>query len=262
MYIYSVILLSNPKQKKLFHFLSKKPYLKDLIPDNHVDFHSHLLPGIDDGAKTFDDTLELITAMRALRFDELVTTPHVMKNIWDNSEEDILAKLSQTQTELLGKGIDITLNAAAEYLMDGNFTQHFQTHRLLTVKDNYVLVEMSYINPPIQLYDILFDLQVAGYKPILAHPERYVFFHSKFSEYEKLKHAGCLFQINLLSTIGYYGLDVAETAKKLLRKGMIDFAGSDIHHQNHVSGFSRRVILKEVEPLKEALANNKIFRHA
>lgn len=250
----------HPKRKKLLHFLNRKPYLKDLIPDRHVDFHSHLLPGIDDGAKTFDDTLQLIAAMRELRFEQMVTTPHVMKNVWDNTEEGILKKLSETEAALQQNGINLTFNAAAEYLLDGNFTELFQNRQLLTIKDNYVLVEMSYINPPIQLYDILFDLQVAGYKPILAHPERYVFYHSKFSEYEKLKHAGCLFQINLLSVIGYYGSDVAEAAKKLLRKGMIDFAGSDIHHKHHVSGFSRRLVLNEVEPIREALANNQIFR--
>lgn len=244
----------------MFHFLSRKPYLKDLIPDGHVDFHSHVLYGIDDGAKTFDDTLSLVTAMRELRFDQLVTTPHVMKNVWENTAQGILNKLSETQSSLQQNQVDIKLNAAAEYLMDGNFTELFQNQPLLTIKDNYVLVEMSYINPPIQLYDILFDLQVAGYKPILAHPERYVFYHSKFSEYEKLKHAGCFFQINLLSVIGYYGVDVAEAAKKLLKKGMIDFAGSDIHHKHHVSGFSKRLVVNEEQPLKEALANNQIFR--
>jgi protein-tyrosine phosphatase len=259
MWFYSVILLCNPKPKKLFHFLKLKPYLKDMIPDRHVDFHSHLLPGIDDGAKTFDDTRELITAMRKLRFEQIITTPHIMKNVWDNTAHSITAKLAETQTGLQHIGLDIPMHAAAEYLMDGNFTELFQTQQLLTVKDNYVLVEMSYINPPIQLYDILFDLQVAGYKPILAHPERYIFYHSKFSEYEKLKHAGCLFQVNLLSVIGYYGVDVAEAAKKLLRKGMIDFAGSDIHHKHHVNGFSRRLVLNEIQPLNEALANNQIF---
>ncbi len=99
---------------------------------------------------------------------------------------------------------------------------------LLVLKDNYVLVEMSYINQPIQLYDIIFELQVAGYKPVLAHPERYAFFHHNFKNYEKLKHQGCLFQLNLLSTIGYYGTEVTKTAEKLLQIGMIDFVGSDV----------------------------------
>lgn len=241
----------------MFHYLSKNPYLKDLIPDRHVDFHSHLLPGIDDGAKTFDDTVSLITGLQQIGFGHFITTPHVMKSVWDNSREGILGKCAQTNAQL---GENVQLQVAAEYLMDGNFSTLFQTEKLLTVKDNYVLVEMSYINPPIQLYDILFDLQVAGYKPILAHPERYLFFHSNFAEYEKLKHAGCSFQLNLLSVIGYYGTNVAETAKKLLKKGMIDFAGSDVHHQHHVGGFSRRLLFKDAAPLKEALAHNQVFK--
>lgn len=243
----------------LLYFFNKKPYLKDLIPDQHIDFHSHLLPGIDDGAKTFDDTVSLIAALRHMGIAHLITTPHVMKNVWDNSRKSILEKHDETNSRLIEKG-QIQLHVAAEYLMDGNFTELFQREKLLTVKDNYVLVEMSYLNPPIQLYDILFDLQVAGYKPILAHPERYLFFHSNFSEYEKLKHAGCYFQLNLLSVIGYYGTNVAETAKKLLKKGLIDFAGSDVHHQHHIGSFTQRLLFKDVVPLKEALAHNQIFK--
>lgn len=244
----------------MFHLLSKKPYLKDLIPDQHLDFHSHLLPGIDDGAKTIEDTVALIKALQQIGFAHFITTPHVMKNVWDNTSEGILDKLAQTNAALSRENMGIQLRAGAEYLMDGNFIELFKTEKLLTVKDNYVLVEMSYINPPIQLYEIIFDLQVAGYKPILAHPERYLFFHSSFSEYEKLKNAGCTFQLNLLSVIGYYGMNVAEAAKKLLQKGLIDFAGSDTHHQHHVSGFSKRLLFKDSLPLKEALANNQIFK--
>lgn len=231
-----------------------------MIPDGCIDFHSHLLPGIDDGAKTFDDTVSLLASLREIGFAELITTPHIMKNVWDNTRESILGKLSQTNAALQQTGINFTLHAGAEYLMDGNFAENLQHEKLLTIKDNYVLVEMSYINPPIQLYDIIFDIQVAGYKPVLAHPERYVFYHSNFAEYQKLKHSGCLFQLNLLSVIGYYGTAVAETAKKLLAKGMIDFAGSDVHHHHHVGGFSRKLLFKEVLPIQEALANNQIFK--
>lgn len=244
----------------MLHFLNRKPFLKDLIPDNHLDFHSHLLPGIDDGAKSIDDTASLAGGLQKMGVTHIITTPHVMKNVWDNSRESIQKNHAHTAQALQQKGIGLPFHAAAEYLMDGNFTELFQSQPLLTLKDNYVLVEMSYINPPIQLYDIIFDLQVAGYKPVLAHPERYLFYHSNFSEYQKLRHAGCLLQLNLLSAIGYYGAPVAETAKQLLKKGMIDFAGSDVHHQNHLGGFSRRILLKDDTPIREALANNQIFR--
>ncbi|HMI07330.1 MAG TPA: CpsB/CapC family capsule biosynthesis tyrosine phosphatase [Flavobacterium sp.] len=243
----------------MLHFIARKPFLKDLIPDHHIDIHSHLLPGIDDGAKTPDDTLDLIADLKQLGFGQFITTPHVMRNVWNNTAEGIRGKLSETNEMLASKDIGITLSAGAEYLMDGNFVALFQKEKLLTLKQNYVLVEMSYINPPIQLYDIIFDLQVAGYKPVLAHPERYLFYHHNFSEYQKLKHSGCLFQLNLLSAVGYYGADVAETAKKLLKGGMIDYVGSDVHHQNHVAAFSKRLIFRDTIPLKEAFANNSFF---
>ncbi|MFT7251139.1 MAG: protein-tyrosine phosphatase, partial [Flavobacterium sp.] len=131
--------------------------------------------------------------------------------------------------------------------------------KLLTIKDNYVLVEMSYINPPFQLYDYIFKLQVAGYIPVLAHPERYVFYHSDVSNYAKLKKAGCYFQMNLLSATGYYGKEVAKIADQLLKNDMIDFVGSDFHHKQHVESFSNPIIIKETVALKKAAENNCIF---
>jgi len=244
----------------LLHYLIKKSYLKDLIPDNYVDFHSHLLPGIDDGAKFEHHSVELITSLSKLGFEQFITTPHIMKNVWDNTFGSIHSKCIETKEILQNKGIEVPLKCAAEYLMDGNFSEIFKTGPLLTLKDNYVLVEMSYINPPIQLYEILFELQVAGYKPVLAHPERYLFFHQNFSQYEKLKNAGCLFQLNLLSTVGYYGEEVAMTAKKLLKKGLIDYVSSDVHHSNHVAAFSKKIMFKDAVALKEAFAANTFFR--
>ncbi len=241
-------------------FLSKKPYLKDLLPDDYTDIHSHLLPGIDDGARTPEDTIKLVASLREIGFGRFITTPHTMRNVWDNSRESILASERGALKFLADAGHDMPLRAASEYLMDGSFTEMLKTERLLTLKDNFVLVEMSYINPPIQLFEIIFDIQVAGYIPILAHPERYAFYHKNFSQYEKLRNAGCLFQLNLLSAIGYYGAEVAEVAKKLLKRGMIDYTGSDVHHKNHVAGFHRRVVLKKTAPLEEAMRRNDFFR--
>ena len=177
----------------MFTFFKSKPVLKDLIPDNHVDIHSHLLWGIDDGARTFEDTLRLTKALQGFGISQLITTPHIIEHVWDNYPVQIKAKKADTLIELRKHQIKIPFHAAAEYMMDDHFVQLFQGGALLTLKDNYVLVEMSYINPPIQLYSILFDLQVAGYIPVLAHPERYLFYHHNFEEYLKLKKAGCLF---------------------------------------------------------------------
>ena len=129
----------------------------------------------------------------------------------------------------------------------------------MTIKDNYVLVEMSFLNPPIQLHEYLFELQLAGYQPILAHPERYTFYHSNFKEFEKLKKMGLKFQMNLLASVGYYGSDVANASDKLLKSGFIDFVGSDIHHKQHIDSFARKVVLKETKAFEIAIENNKFF---
>lgn len=244
----------------MFFFSKNKPVLKDLIPDNHIDIHSHLLPGIDDGARTFEDTLHLVQSLQGFGISEFVTTPHIIQHVWNNTREAILSKATTTVDTLQTKNITVPFRAAAEYLMDDSFERLFKSNNLLTLKDNYVLVEMSYINPPMQLYSILFDLQVAGYIPVLAHPERYLFYQNNFNEFVKLKNAGCLFQLNLLSVVGYYGDAVGKVAAQLLKKGMYNFVGSDVHHTRHIAAFEQKVTLKDLVPLHEVIANNQFFK--
>ncbi|MBF2708218.1 tyrosine-protein phosphatase [Flavobacterium soyangense] len=244
----------------MLSLLKSKPVLKDLIPDNYIDIHSHLLPGIDDGAQKFEDTLRLTRALQSFGTSQFITTPHIIEHFWDNTPEIITEKEAGVLKELSTHQITLPFRAAAEYMMDDSFVSLLRSGNLLTLKKNYVLVEMSYINPPIQLYSILFDLQVAGYIPVLAHPERYLFYHQNLEEYNKLKRSGCLFQLNLLSAVGYYGLTVTKIAEKLLQKGMYSFVGSDVHHDNHIAAFDRKVKLKDLLPLTEAMANNQFFR--
>ncbi|MBW4360835.1 tyrosine-protein phosphatase [Flavobacterium taihuense] len=244
----------------MFFFTKNRPVLKDLIPNNHVDIHSHLLPGIDDGAPTFEHTLGLVKALQGFGFSQFVTTPHTMRYVWDNTKERILEVKNETVLELQKQTISFPFRAASEYMMDDHFVKLFQKGELLTLKDNYVLVEMSYINAPMQLYTILFDLQVAGYIPVLAHPERYTFYHNNFEEYLKLKRVGCLFQLNLLAVVGYYGESIAKIAEQLLQKGMYDFVGSDVHHNNHIAAFEEKVKIKEITAIKEVIKNNQFFR--
>ncbi|MEO8515777.1 MAG: CpsB/CapC family capsule biosynthesis tyrosine phosphatase [Flavobacterium sp.] len=242
-------------------FLKRNKFaLKDLIPDNHVDIHSHLLPGIDDGAQTIDDSIFLINSLKNMGITKIITTPHIFSGFWDNTKDKIQKTEVETVSILKENDITIPIQAASEYLLDDHFVSLFKKGEILTLKDNYVLVEMSYLNAPIQLYEIIFDLQVAGYKPVLAHPERYVFYHNNFDDYLKLKNAGCAFQLNLLSVVGYYGTAVADVAKKLLKTGLIDFVGSDVHHKKHIESFDKKVMLKDLQPLKEAILNNQFFK--
>lgn len=243
----------------MFFFKKNSPFLKDIIPNNYIDIHSHLLPGIDDGAKSITDSLLLINELKKIGFIEFITTPHVIKDVWNNTNLSITSKLNSTNIELEKVGIP-SIKAAAEYMLDSNFVLLFQSEKLLTLKDNYILVEMSYLAPPIQLYDIIFELQVAGYKPVLAHPERYNFYHNSLEDYKKLKKSGCLFQLNLLSSVGYYGSNVASSAEFLLKNGLIDFVGSDVHHMKHVDFFDKKIVLKNPELLKEIFQNNLFFK--
>ncbi len=244
----------------MLSFFKSKPVLKDIIPNNYVDIHSHILFGIDDGAKTIEDTEYLTSELQKIGFKKFITTPHTFNGFWDNTKDGILAKEKETLELLSSKNISISLKAASEYLIDDHFVSLFKKGEILTLKDNLVLVEMSYLNAPINLYDILFDLQVAGYKPVLAHPERYLFYHKNFDEYKKLKNAGCYFQLNMLSTVGYYGNEVTETAKKLLEKGLYDFTGSDVHHQKHIKAFENKVLFKDTKVLEEVIRNNNFFK--
>lgn len=243
----------------MLHFLKSKPYLRDFIPDNYVDIHSHLLPGIDDGATSIEDTTKLIEGLTTFGFKKFITTPHVLGEVWNNTKIIIEEKEKNTIQDLKMPNFKNHFKAAAEYMIDSEFRELFKKEKLLTLKDNYVLVELSYLNPPIQLYDILFDLQVAGYQPILAHPERYNFYHHSLNDYKKLKNAGCFFQLNMLSITGYYGASVAKTADALLKNGLIDFVGSDVHHTRHIDSLHKKIVLKHYEYLHSPFQNNSLF---
>ncbi|TDS58848.1 tyrosine-protein phosphatase [Myroides indicus] len=244
----------------MFSFFKTKPLLKHLIPQNFVDIHSHLLFGIDDGAKDKENTKELLLNLKQLGFEQAITTPHTTPLVWDNTKEQILAKYEEVKSVLPVETKALNLRVASEYLMDESFLHRLENEKLLTLKDNYVLVEMSYMNPPVQLYDILFQLKSRGYDIVLAHPERYNFYHQNEEAYKKLKRTGCKFQMNLLSVTGYYGNHVLEAANHLLDGDMIDFVGSDIHHVRHVKAFENKIQIKNVQNFEKAIQNNQFFR--
>ncbi|WP_298780318.1 CpsB/CapC family capsule biosynthesis tyrosine phosphatase [uncultured Polaribacter sp.] len=244
----------------MFFFKKKEIPLIDFFPEGFVDIHSHLLPGIDDGAKNIDDSIALIQKMSAYGIKNFITTPHVLGDVYQNSSETIKSKLEEVKAELIKRNItDISINAAAEYMMDEQFSELLKDDDILTLKDNFILVEMSYFSPPINLFDILFEIQLKGYKPILAHPERYNSYHNNFEIYYKLKKAGCLFQLNLLSLTEQYGKQVTKTAEKLLKENMYDFVGTDTHHFNHLHLLKKIGTNKNKNNLETLLVNNKKF---
>ena len=241
-------------------FFKKKIPLTDFFTDGFVDIHSHLLPGIDDGAKDMDTSIALLLKMASFGIKNFITTPHVLGSVYPNSSEVIKQKLAAVKKELEKREIKgISIQAAAEYMLDGEFSALLDQKDILVLKDNYILVEMSYFSAPINLYELLFEIQLKGYKPVLAHPERYNFYHTDFNSYYKLKQAGCLFQLNLLSLTDQYGKGVQKTSEKLLKENLYDFVGTDTHHQNHLELLPKIGTKKTLEKIKHLLNNNKKF---
>jgi protein-tyrosine phosphatase len=241
-------------------FFKKKIPLTDVFTDGFVDIHSHLLPGIDDGAKNMDTSIALLLKMASFGIKNFITTPHVLGSVYPNSSEVIKQKLAAVKKELEKREIKgISIQAAAEYMLDGEFSALLDQKDILVLKDNYILVEMSYFSAPINLYELLFEIQLKGYKPVLAHPERYNFYHTDFKSYYKLKQAGCLFQLNLLSLTDQYGKGVQKTSEKLLKENLYDFVGTDTHHQNHLELLPKIGTKKTLEKIKHLLNNNKKF---
>ena len=244
----------------MLFFKKKEIPMKEFFPEGFVDIHSHLLPGIDDGAKNLDNSIELIQKMSSYGIKNFITTPHVLGDVYPNSSKTILEKLELVKKELIKRNItDVTINAAAEYMMDEQFSKLLEKKDILTLKDNYVLVEMSYFSPPMNLYDILFEIQLKGYKPILAHPERYIFYHNNFDNYYKLKKAGCLFQLNLLSLTEQYGKGVQKIANKLIKENLYNFVATDTHHHNHLNLLSQLRTKRVFAKIKYLIDNSNTF---
>ncbi|MEI6866488.1 CpsB/CapC family capsule biosynthesis tyrosine phosphatase [Flavicella sp.] len=234
--------------------------ITEVFPLDFVDIHSHLLPEIDDGSKSMENTIEMISTMEAYGIQNFITTPHVLGDVWKNSSDTILDKLDLVLEELEKQDMSyIKFEAAAEYMLDEQFCELLKKRDLLTLKEDSLLVEMSYLQAPVNLFEILFDIQLAGYNPILAHPERYSFCHENFDIYHKLKESGCRFQVNLLSLTGNYGKSIQKVAEKLIKENMIDLAGSDTHNMNHLNSLKKLGTKKNLKLLTPILKNNVEF---
>ena len=218
----------------LFSFGKPKPVTPDLSFLG-VDMHSHLLPGIDDGLVTIEDTLDYVKALKVLGYRKLICTPHILTGVHNNSPEIILPLLDVVRNALIANNVDIIIEAAAEYMIDDTFEQYIKEGKqLLTFGNDYILVEMSYMAEATNLYRVLYDLEIKGMQPILAHPERYNYFHKKFENYYQIRERDVLFQVNLLSLSGYYGKQVKQTAERLIKENLVEFIGTDMHHATHL----------------------------
>lgn len=216
-----------------------------------VDMHSHLIPGIDDGAPTLEAAVELVKGLKNLGFSKLITTPHIMSDFYKNTPEIINEGLEKLKNKLKEDNIDIEIEAAAEYYLDAAFTSKLNEGKLLTFGNNFLLFEISYINYPENFKDIVFQIQTQGYTPVLAHPERYPFWYGSFNEYYNIRNMGMLIQINVNSLGGYYGPQAKAIAEKLVDNNMVDLIGTDTHNKGHIEALKKTLYSPHLAALTE-----------
>ena len=203
------------------------------------DLHSHLIPGIDDGSPDLETSLRLIRGLVNLGYKKIITTPHINWDIFPNTPDIIHTGSDRVAAALQENRIGVDFRAAAEYLMDEGFTQTLDAGGpFLCLHDNLLLVELSFVLPSINLKELLFQVQLKGCQPVLAHPERYLYLAANKGWYDQLRDSGCLFQVNLLSIIGYYGKESKHLAEYLIKKKYVDFLGTDLHHDRHLHALS------------------------
>ncbi|MEY4803921.1 MAG: hypothetical protein RL331_434 [Bacteroidota bacterium] len=218
-----------------------------------VDMHSHLIPGIDDGAPTMDHTIAMLNKFAQMGYRKVVTTPHILGEVHPNTPEIILNGLADVRKELAGLNIPIEIEAAAEYYCDESLIPKIKNKELLSFGPNLVLMEYSMLSPSQYEAQALFELQVAGYTPVVAHFERYPYYHGNFEKVQQLRERGILIQVNLLSLTGRYGPGVKKMAEELIEKGLVDFLGTDCHRIEHlliIEQILDKPIFTAVEKLK------------
>jgi protein-tyrosine phosphatase len=231
----------------MLHFLFKKRNTKLNFSNIGIDIHSHLIPGIDDGANSLETASELVKRMREIGFNKIITTPHIMGGHYPNTPQDIFMGLEALKQILRKDSIDIPISAAAEYFLDEDFLGLLDSEKLLTLPNNHLLVEMSLLSPFDGLSDYLFKIQLKGYTTVLAHPERYIYYHNNYEAYEELKEKGVIFQVNIPSLLGYYGKNVKKIAHRLIKDNMVELLGTDIHHMRHINYINENIDTRELQ---------------
>ncbi|MFI3285528.1 MAG: CpsB/CapC family capsule biosynthesis tyrosine phosphatase [Rikenellaceae bacterium] len=238
----------------MFNIFSRKISLTETdIFNGFTDCHTHILPCVDDGVRSVEAALEVLAYYERLGITRVLLTPHIMDNFPDNNAAYLRSEFANFKS-LYNGGIELKL--AAEYMLDSGFGEHLDSGDILTLKDNYILVETSYVSPPINLKETFESIRSKGYFTVLAHPERYRYISNQ--ELKSLKDGGMLFQINLLSLSGFYGKPSKDVALYLLENKMYDLIGNDTHSiamfQNNISKIELN--RKQLEILQNIKNNN------
>jgi protein-tyrosine phosphatase len=221
-----------------------------------TDLHSHLIPGIDDGVKTLQESLGLLKGLEELGYRRIYTTPHIMSDSYRNSSATIREGLADLRRSATEKGLTLEIDAAAEYYLDELLFERLEQGDILTIGRDLLLFETSYYNEPLQLEERIYEISARGYRPLMAHPERYRYVKDPEKFYGRLRSLGVSFQVNINSLGGYYGSDAREKAVWLARRGWIDYLGSDMHGARQLE-FLRKSFKNKA--FYEAIDNNNVL---
>ena len=218
MSFFSKLFGNNKEQVKLFY---------------NTDIHCHILPGVDHGSQSVEQSLEMLRAEQEMGISRVILTSHVTAVTFENTQESLMKAYDVLKKAVAEAGLDIELRVSAEYRMDEYFDKEYAADHLIPMPGNHILLENSFQQELMNLNELLFDMQVKGYKTILAHPERYSYYSRRRKRYEELHNAGARFQVNILSFTGYFGEEARESALWFAHNEMIDYLGSDMHNLKH-----------------------------
>ncbi|MEO7533518.1 MAG: CpsB/CapC family capsule biosynthesis tyrosine phosphatase, partial [Ferruginibacter sp.] len=222
----------------MFNFFKKKEARSEFgkVLPFQTDIHSHILPGIDDGSPDIETSLQLVKGIYDLGITKTVATPHIIADMYRNTPEIINEALASLKAACAAEGMKIDISAAAEYMLDDYFLKLLsEDSPILCIEKNIILTEQSYAAGSSNLHEISFEIMKKGYRPIMAHPERYYYYHDNYGQYSRLKDMGFLLQVNILSLVGYYGKPVAKAAKYIMDNDLADLVGTDMHHHRHLA---------------------------
>lgn len=199
----------------------------------NTDVHCHILPGVDHGSQSMEQSLEMLRAEAEMGINRVILTSHVTAITFENTRETLTDAFMKLKDAVTDEGMDMELFLSAEYRMDEYFDKEYAADHLIPMPGNHILLENSFQQELMNLDDLLFDMQVKGYRTILAHPERYTYYSRRRKRYEQLHNAGARFQVNILSFTGYFGEEARDSALWFAHNGMIDYLGSDMHNVKH-----------------------------
>lgn len=223
-----------------------------------VDFHSHLIPSVDDGVQSIEDTAAILHVLYKQGYKKVFTSPHIMGEKYTNRKSDLLDRLELIRQHDLVKEIPIDIDVIAEYLLDEQFENLLKANDFLTIQDKYILIETSMNCDFPFVRDYIYELRKKGYKPILAHPERYRYIHSEknaLEVYQNMLDWGIEFQLNLFALVGMFGAESRKTAEILIDNELYSYACSDIHRPSQLVHFDE---LKQNKYLHTMLETNQI----